>query len=76
MLLLLSKFARKNSLNLPTKCYAFDYLPDSINCICDCEINCKFPPKTKKKQFITNKYYPITDHEINYVNILKNKIYN
>ena len=30
---------------IPKNCYAFQYLPNSKDEICDCKIFCKFPPK-------------------------------
>ena len=67
MLLLISKLARKNNLKLPGKCYALDYLPDSLNCICDCDIICKFPPKKPRKEILFNKFHPTKNFELNYL---------
>ena len=58
MLLFISKFIRiiKND-TIPKPCYAYRWLPHSINKICECSDVCKFPPKGN------NNHIPIIDYE-------------
>lgn len=42
----LSKFIRKiNNTPSPQKCFAIQYIPDSLNDVCDCKTSCKYGPK-------------------------------
>ena len=65
MNLILSKIIRRYMYNnIPYTCYANQYLPKSLNEICDCDLFCKFPPKGNTLMSIMNfndelqkKYY-------------------
>ena len=46
MRLYISKIRRLLSKKqIPSTCYAYQWLPESLHQICDCEKFCKFPPK-------------------------------
>lgn len=65
MRLYISKICRLFSKEqLPSTCYAYQWLPESLQQICDCEKFCKFPPKG-------NATIPILNYKQN-----KNKIKN
>lgn len=41
--LILSKLIRKmNNIDIPDKCEAYRYIPESLNDICDCKNECKY----------------------------------
>ena len=68
MRLITSKISRSlnNSMSLPLKCNFIDYLPDSLNCICDCKYKCKFPDKGGTSE-MSNKYINFdNEYQINY----------
>ena len=55
MRLLLTKLHRSLLRDkLPTTCYAYQWIPESLNMACDCKTFCKFPPK--KNQHIIPAY--------------------
>lgn len=81
MNLILSKMYRKiKKIPMPKDCYYDYYLPESIDCVCDCEVKCKFRPpsnmgmfkkvtyftKYEETTFVFNK--PVRLHEYNYNN--------
>ncbi len=54
--LYLSKLIRKiNNNNIPEKCFANQYIPQSLNDVCDCSIFCKYNPKDGNIISIINK---------------------
>ena len=60
MRLLISKFFRNYIKNNTPTCYAFQYIPDSLDDVCDCETFCKYPPKGNSRilnfdKFLINK---------------------
>lgn len=51
----LSKFIRKiNNIPAPQNCFAIQYIPQSLNDVCDCKIFCKYGPKNGN--FIPNLF--------------------
>lgn len=47
MKLIASKISRilKSSITIPSTCNFIDHMPHSLDHICDCKYECKFPPK-------------------------------
>lgn len=53
-MLLISRAIRfYNKISTPYICYAFKYLPESLNDVCDCKNHCKYNPNGGSKNKVT-----------------------
>ena len=75
MKLITSKLSRiiNNSMTLPTKCNFINYVPQSLDEICDCKYECKFPGKGGPPRLALNYNYYSNNNEILVNNLYSKK---